>query len=124
MYKRLCMLLFTFSFFYNYSAAQPLNTKTKFTHADTLRGSIGPGRLHWNVLHYEITVKPDFNNKTIEGKNIISYIDSGVTTMQIDLQEPMLLDSIVNGPNSLNLRGKEMYIGSNCESRQIWNQAF
>lgn len=75
--------------------AQLLLNKDKFTHADTLRGSIGPGRMHWDVLHYEITVKPDYNNKTIEGKNILTYKDEGVTTMQLDLQEPMIIDSIV-----------------------------
>ncbi len=75
--------------------AQLFEKMKSFTHADTLRGSIGPGRLLWNVLHYEITVKPHFANKTIEGKNIITYMDSGVFTMQLDLQEPMLIDSIV-----------------------------
>ena len=78
-----------------HSFAQPSGKKPAFTHADTLRGSIGPGRMHWDVMHYEITVKPDYNNKTIEGKNIITYMDSGVVTMQLDLQEPMILDSIV-----------------------------
>lgn len=77
------------------SFAQPLGEKKVFTHADTLRGSIGRGRMQWDVLHYEITVKPDYANKTIEGKNIITYMDSGVFTMQLDLQEPMLVDSIV-----------------------------
>ena len=91
--------LFTFSIIqlsiFN-SFAQPLGKKHEYTHADTLRGSIGEGRLHWNVLHYEITVKPDYTNKTIEGKNTITYFDSGVFIIQLDLQEPMILDSVVN----------------------------
>ncbi len=57
-----------------HSFAQPLGDKKGFTNADTLRGSIGPGRMHWDVLHYELTVKPDYANKTIEGKNIITYM--------------------------------------------------
>ena len=77
------------------SYAQPLGKMITYTHADTLRGSIGPGRMYWNVLHYEITVKPNYNNRTIEGKNTITYWDSGVFTMQLDMQEPMLIDSIV-----------------------------
>ena len=85
-----------------HSFAQPLGEKKGFTHADTLRGSIGPGRLHWNVLHYELTVKPDYANKTIEGKNIITYMDSGVFTMQLDLQEPMLIDSIIKEKQRCN----------------------
>jgi len=76
--------------------AQPLSGKdNKLTHADTLRGSIGPGRMRWDVLHYEITVKPNYETKTIEGINKISYMDSGVITMQVDLQQPMVIDSIV-----------------------------
>ena len=38
-----------------------------FTHADTLRGSITPERAWWDVLRYDITVKPDYESKTIEG---------------------------------------------------------
>ena len=78
-----------------HSFAQPLGKKVEYTHADTLRGSNGPGRMHWDVLHYEITVKPDYTAKTIEGKNTITYMDNGVTTMQVDLQQPMIIDSIV-----------------------------
>ena len=70
--------------------------KNYFTHQDTLRGSIGKGRLKWNVLKYEITVQPDYNNKTISGKNKITLMDSGITVMQIDLQTPMILDSVVS----------------------------
>ena len=74
-----------------HSFAQPLGKKIEYTHADTLRGSNGPGRIHWDVLHYEITVQPDYTAKTIEGKNIITYKDNGVSTMQIDLQQPMIM---------------------------------
>ena len=62
--------------------------KQTFTHADTLRGSITPERAWWDVLRYDITVKPDYDNKTIEGKrfNYISAIKKAITNMQIDLQ--------------------------------------
>jgi aminopeptidase N len=49
----------------------------------------------WDVLQYEITVKPDYTNKTIAGKNIITYMDSGISTIQLDMQEPMMIDSII-----------------------------
>ncbi|MFN8247917.1 MAG: M1 family metallopeptidase [Ferruginibacter sp.] len=77
--------------------AQPFKQEQQFTHADTLRGSDGPGRTTWDVLRYEITVQPDFESKTIKGKNTIIYTDKGVGLMQIDLQEPMQIDSIMNG---------------------------
>lgn len=72
-----------------------------FSRQDTLRGSIGTGRIKWNVLHYDITVKPDINNKTISGINKIKFKDSGVAKMQIDLQEPMIIDSIVSEKKQL-----------------------
>ena len=70
----------------------------KFTRADTLRGSITPERAWWNVLHYAITVKPDFTTKTFSGSNEIKYQvinDSMPAYLQIDLQEPMIIDSIL-----------------------------
>ncbi len=76
--------------------AQLMTPKNEFTRQDTLRGSVGPGRIGWNVLHYDISVNPDFNSKTITGVNIIHFYDEGAKRMQIDLQEPMVIDSIVH----------------------------
>jgi hypothetical protein len=45
------------------SAAQ-LNTKKKFTKADTLRGSNNENRDWWDVLRYDIEVKPDYEAKS------------------------------------------------------------
>jgi aminopeptidase N len=81
----------------NTSCAQPLNKKSKFTLQDTLRGSIGPGRDWWNVVTYNIHVRPDYNSKTIRGW---SEIEFNITSpgknklMQIDLQQPMIIESI------------------------------
>ncbi len=77
--------------------AQPFKKDQQFSHADTLRGSDGPGRTSWDVLRYDISVKPDYASKTIQGRNTITYTDKGVSLMQIDLQEPMQIDSIMKG---------------------------
>jgi aminopeptidase N len=72
--------------------------KTAFTHADTLRGSITPERAWWDVLRYDITVKPDYINKTTEGKNLVTYKvlnDRHSDMMQIDLQDTLRIDSII-----------------------------
>lgn len=69
------------------------NTSTSFSHQDTLRGSLGVGRQKWKVLKYDIAVTPNFANKTISGSNTVSLYDSGFRYLQIDLQEPMQLDS-------------------------------
>lgn len=90
---KLLVLCFTILFFSN-SFAQPLQDKHTFTHQDTLRGSNTPERERWNVLKYDITVTPDYPTKTIQGSNTIHYYDSGVKIIQIDLQQPMQIDSI------------------------------
>lgn len=88
---------FLFLIFYSFciqAFSQLGDKKNVFTHADTLRGSNGIFRQQWDVLHYDITVEPDYNNKTIEGKNTMRFFDNGAKLMQIDLQEPMILDSV------------------------------
>jgi aminopeptidase N len=74
--------------------------KKIFTHADTLRGSITPERAWWDVLKYDITVKPDYLNKTIEGKVVITYKvlkNEHIGNAQIDLQQPLTIDSVFSG---------------------------
>lgn len=75
--------------------AQPLGRKAAFTRADTLRGSIGPYRAWWDVTHYAVTVKPDFATRSIQGKTTITFraVEEG-QRMQIDLQQPLVVDSI------------------------------
>ena len=83
--------------------AQLMTSKTQFSRQDTLRGSLGPGRVGWNVLHYDISVQPDFEAKTIKGVNVIRFYDEGAKRMQIDMQEPMLIDSIVSEGRPLKM---------------------
>ena len=80
------------------SCGQPLNHKSRFTHDDTLRGSITPERAWWNVVSYNIQVTPDYNSKTIKGWNQLGFdviSDGKNRKMQIDLQQPMMIDSIL-----------------------------
>ncbi len=78
------------------SVAQPLSGKTELTHADTLRGTYGPERAWWDVLKYDLHVKFNIEDSTIKGFNIMSFkvLKTG-NIMQIDLQAPMVLDSIL-----------------------------
>ena len=77
--------------------AQLLKEKTVYTHADTLRGSNGPGRDWWNVIKYDLHVKFNIEDSTISGWNLIKLnaLKSG-NLIQIDLQDPMIIDSIIN----------------------------
>lgn len=72
-----------------------------FSAFDSLRGSNGPNRALWNVLHYDLTLTPDFEQRTIKGFNRITFFDSGTRLMQIDLQQPMVIDSVLHSGNRL-----------------------
>ena len=91
-------------FFSNKIDAQLGTEKMLFTHADTLRGSNGIFRQQWDVLYYNITVEPDYVSKTISAKNTMQFFDNGAKIMQIDLQQPMILDSVKDGETSFKFR--------------------
>ncbi len=87
--------------------AQPLQEK-HFTHQDTLRGTITPERAWWDVLFYGITVKPDYNKKTIEGNVIMNFRTLGAgNTMQIDLQMPMQIGDVLWNNQKLTVKRNE-----------------
>jgi aminopeptidase N len=75
---------------------------SQFTHADSLRGSYGASRNWWDLKHYDLSVAFDIEKKEIHGKNVITFTTPGkgldelviVSTLQLDLQEPMILDSV------------------------------
>jgi len=77
------------------AAQLPEGEKEKFTHADTLRGSITPERAWWNVLYYDIHVTPDYEKRSIKGTTDIrlSVMKPG-RRLQLDLQQPMNIVSI------------------------------
>lgn len=96
--------------------AQPLKHGSGFTQADTLRGSNGPYRNWWDVTHYDLTVKPDFNTKTIEGSTGITFraVKLG-KRMQIDLQQPLVIHSI-----SFASPAGEADLHFECEGNVAW----
>lgn len=71
------------------------NTTFAFTHADTLRGSNGRGRAWWDVQKYNLIVRFDTAKRSIQGSSHIysSIVGEVCDSMQIDLQEPMIVDS-------------------------------
>lgn len=76
-----------------------------FTRADTLRGSIGPARAWWDVEFYDLSVRVEPADRSITGRNEISYrvLEPG-TEMQIDLQRPLVVDSVVQNGRRLETR--------------------
>lgn len=69
----------------------------KFTKQDTLKGSNTEFRNFWDVKKYELSVEPNFEQKSIKGNNKISFeilTDVLNPVFQIDLQKPMKADKI------------------------------
>src|SRR5579859_834074 len=78
---------------------------THYTHADTLRGSNGPGRAWWDVTFYDLHTRVNPSDSTIRGWNGITYlVKQPAREMQIDLQVPMVADSIVQDRRRLAFR--------------------
>lgn len=73
------------------------NALFAFNRQDTLRGSNGRGRDWWDVQHYKLEFYIDTAARTISGSNTIQFkvLGKEKDSMQIDLQEPMILDSVL-----------------------------
>jgi aminopeptidase N len=78
------------------------NALFAFNRQDILRGSNGRGRDWWDVQHYKLIFSLDTAARTISGSNTIQFKVLGKErdSMQIDLQEPMILDSVLLVDNS------------------------
>lgn len=77
----------------------------KFTHQDTLRGSITPEREWWDVTYYHLSVKVDIPNKSISGSNVIHYkVLKPCQTFQIELQDTLKITKVVQGKEELNFK--------------------
>lgn len=72
-----------------------LSQSGKFTRADSLRGTLNNNRSWWDVKRYDLEVEPDFATKTLRGRNTIKFSGNAGSQMQIDLQQPMIVDSVL-----------------------------
>lgn len=81
-----------------------------FTKADSLRGSLNANRTWWDVRRYDIEITPDFDTKTISGRSTIKFSGTGGTTMQIDLQQPLIADSIIMNGSRLSFQREDNII--------------
>ncbi len=77
-----------------------------YTHADSLRGSLtSPERTWWDVTFYDLHVAIQPADSTISGWNGITYRVVGAPhEMQIDLQEPLVVDSMVQDGRQVTYR--------------------
>ncbi|HYH78259.1 MAG TPA: M1 family metallopeptidase [Longimicrobium sp.] len=78
------------------SASALAQASPPFTRADSLRGSIGPGRAWWDVAFYDLHVRVSPADSSIRGWNGITYrVTRPGRRMQIDLQAPIEADSVI-----------------------------
>ncbi len=76
--------------------AQLLTNTIKNTHSDSLRGQYGAGRDWWDVTNYDVHVKFSISDSFISGYNDITFkVLKNGKYLQLDLQDPLILDSIV-----------------------------
>ena len=107
--KNWCYLLLIILINFGTGFAQQYN----YTKQDTLRGSITPERVWWNLLHYNLDFKVFPSSKSIEGSNQIRYeVLNENQLMQIDLQPPMKIISVLDDHESLDFErdGNVYYI--------------
>ena len=85
-------------------AQAPLATPV-FTRADTIRGSNTPQRAWWDAAFYDLHVKVNPADSSVSGYNAITYrVLKPAREMQIDLQMPLVVDSIVQDGTELSAR--------------------
>ena len=89
MKNTLCIVVLSF-----FSLA--LKSQPVFNMQDTLRGSLNEHRDWFDIQHYDITVKPTFETKSIIGQvSWTSKVVKPTNNIQIDLQQPLVIDSVI-----------------------------
>ena len=91
------------------------------TRQDSLRGSITPEREWWDLTYYHLDIKVEPDKKFISGSNTVGYkVLKSNKTMQIDLQEPMEITSVIsNGkPLKFNREGNAYFIDLKAKQKK------
>lgn len=93
-------------------ALPALAQKPKFTHDDTLRGSITRERVWWDLQYYKLSVAINPEDSSLTGNNLIRYkaLKPG-KTLQIDLQPPLRIERVSHQGRNLGIRqaGRNAY---------------
>lgn len=77
----------------------------EFTHDDTLRGSITPERVWWDLKYYHLSIKVQPSDSTVGGSTVIAYkVLKPDQTLQVDLQRPLKVIKIEQDGQELTYR--------------------
>jgi len=84
---------------------QNLNAQETATRKDTLQGGLRPERTCYDVLHYDLNIKINPDEKSITGYNRITFrVIENTSKIQLDLFDNMLVDSIVFNAKKLTYK--------------------
>lgn len=105
MYKKLIISIFFLLISSNILAQTGLFEHHKnFTHQDSLRGSITPERIWWNLTYYHLDIAINPDKKFIQGKNTVQYtVLKPHNVLQIDLQAPLKITKIIQNGKELKV---------------------
>tara|TARA_B100000809_G_C15140402_1_gene532954 strand:+ start:7965 stop:9584 length:1620 start_codon:yes stop_codon:yes gene_type:complete len=91
--------VFLFSLLISFSC---VFSQKKFSHQDTLRGTITPERAWWDVTYYHLSVEVNIKKNTISGSNLIQYkVLEPNRNLQIELQEPLKITRVIQDGKEL-----------------------
>jgi aminopeptidase N len=98
MNKNILVSIFIFSL--KFGTAQPGH--------ENMPASTAPEQSWWNLLHYTIDIKPDYNNKSVTGSNSIEFraLRPG-RLLQVDLMQPLSIRSVSWNKSPLQFERKE-----------------
>ena len=97
--KKILVLSFIISSF------QLLSAQETFTRKDTLQGGLRPERTCFDVLHYDLNIKVNPEEKLVVGYNNITFkVVTNTSKIQLDLFENMQVDSIIFKSKKLNYK--------------------
>lgn len=95
-------------------APRPLLAQTRPTlRADTLRGTLSPERAWWDLTFYDLQLRLNPADSSVSGSNAITYRVVGpARELQLDLQAPLQLDSVVQSgaPQAVRRDGDAWFI--------------
>ncbi len=95
-------LLIFFTLIFSFNA---LGQTPEFTRQDTLRGSITPERIWWDLNYYHLDIKVDPKARTISGNNTIEYtVLNAADLLQVDLQAPLKITKVTQDGKELNFK--------------------
>ena len=103
-YRFYILLYLTFMYAINFQSQGLMEEKNNFSRQDTLRGSITPERIWWDLTYYHLKVKVDPEKRYVSGENTIKYnVLSANQTMQIDLQAPLNITKVAQDGKNLKI---------------------